>query len=136
MFKTDNILRIEIAYERKIKLMKDLCKIGTLEEVLNPSIWIKMGEVLKLLVSGFIFFDYFDIEEKELTEKELSIFHKWSNPVRICQEPNKSRKFRYKKLAYDIYLKYSKNTKAKGLIKLVGEKINEMLQFETAAETN
>lgn len=136
MFKDDNILRIEIAYERKIKLAKDICKIETLDEVVNPSIWIKMGEVLKLLVSRFVFFDYSEIRKEEVIEKELLIFHEWSNPVRVCQEPNRSRRFRYKRLAYDIYLKYSRNTKAKGFIKLVAEKINEMLVFEANTETN
>ncbi len=130
MFKTDNILRIEIAYDRKVKLAKDICKIGILNELLNPSIWKKMADVLRELVAKFVLFDYSEIKKEELTLEEFSIFYEWSNSVRISQEYNKSRKFRYKKLAYEIYLKYSKNTKAKHLIKLVDERLDQMLPFE------
>ncbi len=136
MFKTDNILRIEIAYDRKVKLTKDICKIEKLDELLNPFIWKKMADVLRGLVTKFVFFDYSEIKKEELTLEEFSIFNEWTNPIRASQEYNKTRKFRYKRLASEIYLKYSKNTKAKHLIKLVDERLDEMLQFEATDETN
>ncbi len=89
-----------------------------------------MADILRGLVAKFVFFDYSEIKKEELTIEEFSIFNEWTNPIRASQEYNKTRKFRYKKLAYEIYLKYSKDTKAKHLIQLVDEKLDEMLQFE------
>lgn len=135
MFKAENIIRIEIAYHKKEKLTKDISKITTLDEALNPNIWKKMANVLRGLVFKIVFFDYSEINKEELTTDEQLIFYEWSNPVRISQEADKVKKHRCKKQACDIYLKYSRNTKAKQLIKLVNEKLNQTLQFDTALET-
>lgn len=135
-FKEKNIIRIEIAYFRKDKLTKDLCKISTLDEVLELSVWRKMADVLKTLVCKIVFFDYSEIKEERLDVKETIIFHKWSNPLRILQEPDKSRKCRMKKRAHDIYLKYSENSKAKDLLRRVDDSLKEILKFETTVATN
>lgn len=135
-FRGKNIIRIEIAYSRKDKLTKDLCKISTLDEVLEVSVWRKMADVLKRLVCKIVFFDYSEIKKERLEVKEALIFYEWSNPVRILQEPDKSRKCRMKKRAYDIYLKYSENSKAKDLLRRVDNTLKEILKFETTVATN
>lgn len=82
-FKDQNILRIEIAYLKKQKLVQDIGKLSTLDELLKHSIWIKMAEVLQKLIAKFVFFDYSELMEKKLMIDEALLFYEWSNAVRI-----------------------------------------------------
>lgn len=136
IFKADNIVRIEIAYHKKEKLTKDICKISILNELLNPLVWRKMANLLNNLIFKIVFFDYSEIRKEDLTIEEALIFYEWSNPVRISQEPDRVRKFRYKKRAHNIYLKYSTNYKSKQLINLVKERLDKILKFKATAETD
>lgn len=128
-FVEQNILRIEIAYLKKQKLTQDICKLYTLDELLNPSIWNKVANILRMLVSKFTFFDYSEMKNKRLTAEEKEIFDVWSNAVRILQEPNRSMVCRKRKKANEIYLKYSENKKAGELINQMNLRLDESLMF-------
>lgn len=135
-FKNKHTLRLELAYLRKVKLTKDLGRITTIDELLNQELWTKMADVLNNLVSQIVFFDYSEIKPKELTDKECLLFYQWSNPLRLSQETDKSKKSRLKKQAIDIYQKYSKNRKANELKESVNKQLQMMLDYEYTFATN
>ncbi len=134
-FKDQNILRVEIAYLKKQKLTQDIGRLSTLNELLNQSVWRKIAEVLRRLVSKFTFFDYSEMKSKNLTIDETLLFYEWSNPIRILQEPSRSKVSRIRKKVNEIYQKYSTNRKARELIKQVEEKLQESLRFSATAAT-
>ena len=128
-FKDQNILHVEIAYLKKQKLMQDIGRLSTLDELLNQSVWRKIAEVLKRLVSKFTFFDYSEMKSKNLTIDEALLFYEWSNAIHILQEPSRSKVSRMRKRINEIYKRYSTNRKARELIKQVEEKSQESLRF-------
>lgn len=134
-FKDQNILRVEIAYLKKQKLTQDICKLSTLDELLNLSVWQQIAEVLRKLVSKFVFFDYSEMKNKKLTINEKLIFYEWSNAIRILQEPNRSKVSRMRNKVNEIYQKYSENRKARELINQIEEKLKESLGFNATAAT-
>lgn len=89
-----------------------------------------MTEVLKSLVLRITFFDYSEMENKGIDNKELLLFYEWSNAVRISQEPNRSKVSRMRKKVNEIYLKYSTNKKANELMNKVEERLNESLRCD------
>lgn len=135
-FRDMHILRLEIAYQRKAKLTKDLGRITTMDELLNQKLWYKMAEILMNLVSQIVFFDYSEINTKELTFKESLIFFEWSNPIRLSQESDKSKKSRFKKQANEIYQKYSENRKANELKEKTSKQLKMMLDYRYILATN
>lgn len=134
-FKEQNILRIEIAYLKKQKLTQDIGKLSTLDELLDHSVWKRIADVLKKLVLKFTFFDYSEMENKDIPTEELLIFYEWSNAVRISQEPSRSRIYRMRKKVNEIYHKYSNNIKARLLINQMDSKLEESLRFNATAAT-
>lgn len=134
-FRDKNIFRIEIAYLKKQKLTQDICRLSTFDELLNLAVWKKIAEVLKKLITKFVFFDYAEIANKNIAIDEALLFHEWSNAVRILQEPSRSKVSRMRKRVNEIYQKYSENRKAKELIIQINENLNESLRFSAAAAT-
>lgn len=130
-FKDQNILRVEIAYLKKQKLTQDIGRLSTLDELLNQSVWWKIAEVLKRLVSKFTFFDYSEMKNKRLTTEEKEIFDVWSNTVRISQETNRSKVSRMRKRVNQIYQEYSENKKARELINQMNLRLDESMMFIT-----
>ena len=128
-FKDLNILRIEIAYKKKQKISHDIGCLLMLDELLDHTIWRKMAEVLQALIKKFTFFDYSEINKKDLTIDEALAFYEWSNPVRLYQEVDRSKVSRKRKKAMSIYMKYSKQRKKNELIKRANETIQESLSF-------
>ena len=128
-FKDLNILRIEIAYLKKQKLTQDLGELFMFDDLLDYSIWKKITKVLMTLVRKFVFFDFSEITTNDLTIDEALTFYEWSNAVRIAQEPDRSKVSRKRKKVNEIYHKYAENRKAKELIELMNEKLEESLNF-------
>lgn len=127
--KTNNIIRIEIAYKKKQKMTSDLWKLNTLEDLTNPNLWVKMASVLKKLINTIRFFDFTEITSKRLTPKEELTFYEWSNPVRIDQETNRSKVCRKRKQVAEIYHRVSQSKKAKEFNHIAKEKFKEVLNF-------
>lgn len=130
-FKDLNILRIEIAYLKKQNLTQDIGKLSTIDELLNHAIWKKIADILRILISKFVFFEYAELKDKKLTINEALLFYEWSNAIRISQECSKSKVSRMRKRVNEIYQKYSENKKANELLNKIEEIFSEYLNSDT-----
>ncbi|MBB4037665.1 hypothetical protein GGR21_003586 [Dysgonomonas hofstadii] len=124
-YKDDNILRLEIRFEKMIEARKRVGKIEFLSDLLEPSFWFYSGRCLNSLLNDIDIIDINKLISEKIPAMDMVEVLAWR--YRDRWERCSTSRQRMKEKVYKILEAHSLTDIKKNVQKMIGCKVNELL---------
>lgn len=120
----DNILRLEIRFEKMIEARKKLGKIETLDDLLNPLFWIYSGRCISEVLNDIDIIDIDSAIKGNIPDKEKIELLSWRHSNRY--EECSTKRMRMKEKMYKIAETYSLTEIKTDIQRMVKDKVTQL----------